>query len=218
MFFSLWNITNPQQGALSYQAEQLQEHKVIEEQDASGEQCPPHVPQRLRFVHTCREKHSLKHLKLCVRKSKIRRKECFLRARTNAIPIPSSVICRLTPCNHSKPSNRMWCQTGFSCFLTAGMCWRTTRRRHLLCSPSNRLTGTVNFPFCVAWVWRYTRTMMQSAGGGGVDFCATPSITKRTIIILFHIPDYQQMYFFRRLLVFWEQLLFKKIHKDRTAL
>lgn len=37
---------------LSRQAQNLQEEEVVEEQDASGEQCPPHVSQRLRFVHT----------------------------------------------------------------------------------------------------------------------------------------------------------------------
>lgn len=36
---------------LSRQAKYLQEEEVIEEQDAVGEQRPPHVPQRLRLVH-----------------------------------------------------------------------------------------------------------------------------------------------------------------------
>ena len=42
-------------GRVSYQAQALQEKEVIEKQDASGEECPPHVPQRLWLVHACRE-------------------------------------------------------------------------------------------------------------------------------------------------------------------
>ena len=42
-------------GRVSYQAQALQEQEVIEKQDASGEECPPHVPQRLWLVHACRE-------------------------------------------------------------------------------------------------------------------------------------------------------------------
>ena len=53
---------NGQQRAPSYQAKALQEDEVIEEEDAGGEQRPPHVPQRFRLVHSCREKQFLKHL------------------------------------------------------------------------------------------------------------------------------------------------------------
>jgi len=53
---------NGQQRAQSYQAEDLQEEEVVEEQDAGGEQRPPHVPQRLRLVHTCREKRFVRHV------------------------------------------------------------------------------------------------------------------------------------------------------------
>lgn len=42
---------------MSYQAEELQEDEVIEEQDAVGEQRPPHVAQRFRLVDACGEKH-----------------------------------------------------------------------------------------------------------------------------------------------------------------
>lgn len=42
---------------MSYQAEELQEDEVIQEEDAVGKQRPPHVAQRLRLVDTCREKH-----------------------------------------------------------------------------------------------------------------------------------------------------------------
>lgn len=41
---------------MSYQAEELQEDEVIQEEDAVGKQCPPHVAQRLRLVDTCGEK------------------------------------------------------------------------------------------------------------------------------------------------------------------
>lgn len=42
---------------MSYQAEELQEDEVIQEEDAIGKQRPPHVAQRLRLVDTCGEKH-----------------------------------------------------------------------------------------------------------------------------------------------------------------
>lgn len=42
---------------MSYQAEELQEDEVIQEEDAVGKQCPPHVAQRLRLVDTCGEKN-----------------------------------------------------------------------------------------------------------------------------------------------------------------
>lgn len=45
-----------QQRAPSYQAKDLQEEEMVEEQDASGKQRPPHVSQRLRLVHTCKKK------------------------------------------------------------------------------------------------------------------------------------------------------------------
>lgn len=44
------------QRAPSYQTQTLQEGEVIEEEGAIGEERPPHVPQRLRLVHTCTEK------------------------------------------------------------------------------------------------------------------------------------------------------------------
>lgn len=50
---------------LSHQAKELQEEEVIEEQDAGGEQCPPHVPQRLGLVHASFpekvERHQVQH-------------------------------------------------------------------------------------------------------------------------------------------------------------
>lgn len=47
-----------QQGAPSYQAKNLQEEEVVEKQDTSGEQRPPHVSQRLGLVCTCKHSHS----------------------------------------------------------------------------------------------------------------------------------------------------------------
>lgn len=47
-----------QQGAPSYQAKNLQEEEVVEKQDASGEQRPPHVSQGLGLVCTCKQSHS----------------------------------------------------------------------------------------------------------------------------------------------------------------
>lgn len=58
---------NAQQRAPSHQAKELQEDEVIEEQRAVGKQRPPHVPQRFRLVHACREKHLYVSTSFCVK-------------------------------------------------------------------------------------------------------------------------------------------------------
>lgn len=50
---------NAQQRAPSYQAKDLQEEEVVEEEDAGGENGPPHVPERLRLVNTCKEEKNV---------------------------------------------------------------------------------------------------------------------------------------------------------------
>lgn len=48
---------------LSYHSKALEEHKVVEEEDARGQQCPPHVSERLWLIHTWQTKHMTQSLR-----------------------------------------------------------------------------------------------------------------------------------------------------------
>lgn len=53
-----------QQGALSYQAKELQEDEMIEEHDAIWQQRPPHVPHRFRLIGAWK-KDTYMHVNMC---------------------------------------------------------------------------------------------------------------------------------------------------------
>lgn len=51
---------------LSYHSKALEEHKVVEEEGARGQQRPPHVSERLWLIHTWQRRHMTQSLKMHV--------------------------------------------------------------------------------------------------------------------------------------------------------
>lgn len=100
------------QGALAYQAKGLQENEVIEEENAGGEQRPPHVSQRFRLVDACEQTRFV-----------------LIQRIVNADVIPEWTS---VPTAGAAPGS----QTGFSCALTAFSVW--SRGRHQI---STNYTG-----------------------------------------------------------------------------